>query len=47
VLLRIGADDLGWLGSYLAGLELPFSVIQPAELGTAIRSLAERLIARA
>jgi predicted DNA-binding transcriptional regulator YafY len=47
VLLRIGADDLGWLASYLAGLELRFSVTQPAELRTAIRSLAERLIASA
>ena len=47
VLLRIGADDLGWLASYLAGLELPFRVLQPPELRTAIRSLAERLIARA
>jgi predicted DNA-binding transcriptional regulator YafY len=47
VLLRIGADDRGWLASYLAGLELPFRVMQPAELRMAIRSLAERLIARA
>jgi len=47
VLLRIGADDLGWLASYLAGLELPFSVLEPPELRTAIRSLAQRLIARA
>jgi predicted DNA-binding transcriptional regulator YafY len=47
VLLRIGTDDLGWLASYLAGLELAFKVIQPAELRTAIRGLAERLIARA
>jgi predicted DNA-binding transcriptional regulator YafY len=45
VLLRIGADDLGWLASYLAGLEVPFSVMQPAELRTAIRKLGERLIA--
>ena len=39
VLLRIGADDLGWLASYLAGLEVPFSVMQPAELRTAIRTM--------
>jgi predicted DNA-binding transcriptional regulator YafY len=47
VLLRIGADDLGWLARYLAGLEIPFSVLHPAELRTAIRGLAERLLARA
>jgi predicted DNA-binding transcriptional regulator YafY len=46
VLLRIGTDNLDWLASYLAGLQLPFSVVQPAELRKAIRSLAERLIAR-
>jgi predicted DNA-binding transcriptional regulator YafY len=47
VLLRIGADDLGWLARYLAGLDLPFKVLRPAELKTALRTLAEQLLARA
>jgi predicted DNA-binding transcriptional regulator YafY len=46
VLLRIGADDLDWIARYLAGLDLPFTVIRPAELRAALKRLAERLLAR-
>ena len=47
VLLRIGADDLDWIARYLAGLGIPFKVLAPAELRTAIRELAERLMGAA
>jgi predicted DNA-binding transcriptional regulator YafY len=47
VLLRIGADELDWIARYLAGLDLPFTVVRPPELSTALRGLAERLLARA
>jgi len=46
VLLRIGGDDLDWIARYLAGLDLPFTVLRPAELSTALKGLAERLLAR-
>jgi predicted DNA-binding transcriptional regulator YafY len=47
VLLRIGADDLDWIARYLAGLGIPFKVLAPAELQTAIREMAERLLGAA
>jgi predicted DNA-binding transcriptional regulator YafY len=47
VLLHIGADDLDWIARYLAGLDLRFTVLRPAELGTALKALAERLLAQA
>jgi predicted DNA-binding transcriptional regulator YafY len=46
VLLRIGADDLDWIARYLAGLDVPFTVVRPAELSTALKGLVERLLAR-
>lgn len=44
VLLRIGADDLGWIARYLAGLDVSFKVLSPPELHTALADLAQRLL---
>jgi predicted DNA-binding transcriptional regulator YafY len=45
VLLRLGADDLGWIVHHLAGLGLDFTVVSPPELRGALRREAERLAA--
>jgi predicted DNA-binding transcriptional regulator YafY len=42
-LLRIGADDLGWLATFLAGLGCDLEVVEPAELGDELRRLGRRL----
>lgn len=47
VLLRIGADEVDWIARYLAGLDIAFTVLRPPELKTALRGLAERLVAGA
>ncbi len=43
VLLRIGADDLGWIARYLVGLNLRFRVLNPPELRGAVAELSDRL----
>ncbi|HXZ99031.1 MAG TPA: YafY family protein [Candidatus Binatia bacterium] len=43
VRLRLGADDLGWIVRYLAGLGMNFTVISPPELRDAVLREAERL----
>jgi len=43
-LLRTGADDIGWIARYLAGLDCRFEVLEPVELNDAVRELGERLI---
>lgn len=45
-LLRIGADDVAWLASFLIEMDLQFEVVAPPELRTAIRELGVRLSAR-
>lgn len=47
VLLRIGADDLDWIATFVAGLNLPFRVLGPPELRGALGALAGRLQAAA
>jgi predicted DNA-binding transcriptional regulator YafY len=42
-LLRIGADDHGWIARYLASLNCSFTVLDPPELSDAVRALAARL----
>jgi predicted DNA-binding transcriptional regulator YafY len=44
VLLRIGADQLGWIARFLAGLDLPFTVVRPEELKAALAELGQRLM---
>lgn len=46
-LLRFGADDVDWASSYLVRLECDFVVLQPPELRTAMRRMAERFRAAA
>lgn len=41
--LIIGADELGWIAGYLAGMPCRFTVIEPAALEDAIAGLAARL----
>jgi predicted DNA-binding transcriptional regulator YafY len=45
VMLRCAVENLGWVAGLLAGLNCPFTVIQPPELRNEIRGLAERLVA--
>jgi predicted DNA-binding transcriptional regulator YafY len=42
-LLRIGADDLGWLARYLVGLTCDLEVLEPPELTEALRTLGRQL----
>ena len=46
VLLRIGADELDWIARFLAGLDVPFTVLRPDELRAALAHLAQRLLDR-
>jgi predicted DNA-binding transcriptional regulator YafY len=41
--VRMGANDLGWIARYLAGLEHDFEVLDPPELKTELRALGRRL----
>ena len=43
-MLRTGADEVGWIAGYLAGLGCRFEVIEPEELKDEVRALAERLL---
>jgi predicted DNA-binding transcriptional regulator YafY len=43
VLLRFGADDVGWAARYLVGLDCRFTVCRPRELREALRRLASEL----
>ena len=43
-LLRIGADDPGWIAGYLAGLDCAFRIIDPPELKQAVADLGASLI---
>lgn len=43
-LLRIGADDAGWVARYLAGLQCDFEIIDPEEVAEAVRELGRRLL---
>ena len=43
VLLRIGADDLGWIVNRVAALGVPFAVLSPPELRDAVLREAGRL----
>ena len=43
-LLRIGADDPGWIAGYLAGLDCAFRILDPPELKQAVAELGARLI---
>lgn len=45
--LELQVDSLDWMASVLAGLDCDFQVEAPAELADAVRSFAERLMARA
>lgn len=45
-LLRIGADDLTWLASYLIEMDLPFEVVAPPELRAQFHDLGLRLAER-
>jgi predicted DNA-binding transcriptional regulator YafY len=45
VLLRFGADDLGWAAHYLAGLGCRFRVLGPAQLREAVGRLGSELLA--
>jgi predicted DNA-binding transcriptional regulator YafY len=45
--LEMQVDSLEWMASVLAGLDCGFHIETPAELADAVRSLAERLVARA
>jgi predicted DNA-binding transcriptional regulator YafY len=42
-LLRVGADDIDWLASYVVSLGLPFEVLEPPMLRAQMRELAERI----
>ena len=46
-LLKFGADDVEWASSYLVRLECDFVVLQPPELRTEMRRMAERFRAAA
>ena len=41
--LRLGASDLEWMARYIAGLPFAATVIEPAELRAALRSLGRHL----
>src|SRR3954447_15172156 len=41
--LRLGANDLGWMARYLAGLPFATTVLDPPELRAALRALGRRL----
>lgn len=43
--LRLGADDLGWVARYLVGLNCAFEVVEPQELVEELRTLGGRLLA--
>jgi hypothetical protein len=43
VLLRFGADDLGWAARYLVTLDCRFTVRQPKELPGMLTRLAREL----
>lgn len=43
-LLRIGGDDPDWIARFLAGLGCAFTVLDPPEVGDAVRALARRLL---
>jgi predicted DNA-binding transcriptional regulator YafY len=45
-LLRIGADDAGWVARYLANLPCDFEVIDPPEVVAAVRELGRKLLDR-
>src|SRR5207253_2553481 len=47
VLLRFGADNLGWAVRYLVGLDCPFTVREPRGLRDSMRELAAQLAAAA
>ncbi|MGH9028371.1 MAG: helix-turn-helix transcriptional regulator [Acidimicrobiales bacterium] len=42
-LLRIGADSLAWLASFLIEMDLPFEVVAPPELRAELHALGARL----
>ncbi|MGH8981812.1 MAG: helix-turn-helix transcriptional regulator [Acidimicrobiales bacterium] len=42
-LVRIGADTVSWIASFLIDLDLPFEVLAPPDLRAELRDLAERL----
>lgn len=42
-LMRIGADEPGWIARYLAGLPCRFTVLEPDELRRSLQELADRL----
>jgi hypothetical protein len=43
-LLRIGADDAGWVARYLANLPCDFVVLDPEEVAEAVRELGRKLL---
>lgn len=43
-LLRIGADDAGWVARYLANLPCEFVVLDPEEVAEAVRELGRKLL---
>ena len=45
-LLRIGADDAGWVARYLANLPCDFEVLEPEEIVAAVRELGRKLLDR-
>lgn len=47
VLVRIGADELDWIARFLAGLDVSFRILRPAELRAALAALGQRLAALA
>lgn len=46
-LLEFGADSLDWPALYLAGMGVPFEVLEPTEMQDSMRSLSARLLAAA
>ena len=44
-MLSVGADDLAYLAGHLVGLDLPFEVLEPAELRDHLRTVGLRLSA--
>jgi hypothetical protein len=47
VRVRLRVERLDWVPAVLAGLDLPFTVEEPAELRGLVLSLADRLVAAA
>jgi predicted DNA-binding transcriptional regulator YafY len=45
-MLRMGADDLGWIARYLIGLPCRFRILEPEELQGVVRSELERIAAQ-